>query len=85
MIPKTTAISKRMVASCAMITILTVVTVHPFFEFEVKSMELRLLNDCNAQNNGRPLETRKMTTNLIGKQKGMATNVREAHLIHLVI
>ena len=40
MIPKTTAVSKRIVVSCAMITILTV---HSPFEFEVKSMETKII------------------------------------------
>ena len=43
MIPKTTTVSKRIVVSCAMIAILTVITVHPPFEFEVKSMETKII------------------------------------------
>ena len=43
MIPKTTAVSKRIAVSCAMTTILTVITVHPPLEFEVKSMDTDII------------------------------------------
>ena len=43
MIPKTTAVSKRIAVSCAMTTILTVITVHPPLEFEVNSMDTDII------------------------------------------